>query len=336
MHRVVAGDHLHARRPPPASRRGCRRTPGAQLVAEHDQGHRPQRGQGRAALRRRAAVAGSPASGEQQHPQPPRCGRGPGPLAVEVACGSARARGAGVAGRRARASARRPCATALQRSADRNSTSSATSPARPGSVAIGGERGGGRVRARAPSGRTSPSRPRAASASSWPASGTTLGEREPAAGERAGLVGADDVDAADRLDGVDLLDQRAAPGDAGGAHGVGDGDEEEQAVGHQPGEHRGGLHEAQHGRRPRAGPGRGSRRSSAPRAAMTSRTTSSMRHCSGVRSVVSARAARVSRPGVARRRRRPRPAAWPSPAGAGAAREQRVADAPSRPGRPRR
>ena len=73
-----------------------------------------------------------------------------------------------------------------------------------------------------------------------------VGEGEPAAGQRAGLVGADDVDVADGLDGVGLLHQCAAPGDAGGAADVGDGDEEEQSVGHQAREHRRGLHESQH------------------------------------------------------------------------------------------
>ena len=74
-----------------------------------------------------------------------------------------------------------------------------------------------------------------------------LVEREPSGGEGAGLVGADDVDVADRLDGVDLLHQRAAPGDPGGTGGVGDGDEEEQPVGHQSRQHGRDLHDPQQG-----------------------------------------------------------------------------------------
>ena len=47
-------------------------------------------------------------------------------------------------------------------------------------------------------------------------------EGEPAGRERAGLVGAHDVDVAERLDGVDLLHQRAPPGDRGRPGGVGE------------------------------------------------------------------------------------------------------------------
>ena len=78
-----------------------------------------------------------------------------------------------------------------------------------------------------------------------PADGRHLGHGEAAGGERAGLVGADDVDVAHRLHGVDPLHERtlARAGDRAG--GVGQRDEEEQAVGDQARQHRGGLHDPQ-------------------------------------------------------------------------------------------
>ena len=128
-----------------------------------------------------------------------------------------------------------------QRSDDVNGTSSRTVHRSPGSAAASAA--GGEVRCRDAAGER-PERGRDPAASG-PSSGSTSVEREPAGGERAGLVGADDVDVADRLDGVDLLHQRAAPGDPGRSGGVGDRDEEEQAVGHEPGQHGGGLHDPQ-------------------------------------------------------------------------------------------
>ena len=61
-------------------------------------------------------------------------------------------------------------------------------------------------------------------------------------GQRAGLVGAQDVDVGERLDGVGLLDERPLTGHARGAEGVGQHDGEDQAVGHQGDDHRRHLH----------------------------------------------------------------------------------------------
>lgn len=77
--------------------------------------------------------------------------------------------------------------------------------------------------------------------------GVDSGERQPPSGQRARLVGADGVDVAQRLDRVHLLHEGAPPTAPRGAEGVGDRDEEEQAVGDQARQHGGGLHDAHEG-----------------------------------------------------------------------------------------
>ena len=58
-------------------------------------------------------------------------------------------------------------------------------------------------------------------------------ELDHARGERAGLVGAEHVDVAQRLHGVELLHQHVLAEQAHGAEGVGEGDGEHEAVGDQ-------------------------------------------------------------------------------------------------------
>ena len=60
--------------------------------------------------------------------------------------------------------------------------------------------------------------------------------------QRAGLVHAEHIHVAQRLDGIGLLHQRAEADDAHGANGVGDRDREEEAVRHEAGDDRRVLH----------------------------------------------------------------------------------------------
>ena len=76
------------------------------------------------------------------------------------------------------------------------------------------------------------------SSSEAPSSPVDRLDLEPVRGQRAGLVEAQDVDVAQRLDRVRLLDQRPEAQDPDRAEGVGDGDRHEQAVGHEAGEQR--------------------------------------------------------------------------------------------------
>ena len=68
--------------------------------------------------------------------------------------------------------------------------------------------------------------------------GTQLAQAQPVGRQRAGLVGAQHIDTAERLDSVGLLDQRAEADQANGTQGVGDGNRHEQAVGNEAGQHR--------------------------------------------------------------------------------------------------
>ena len=63
-------------------------------------------------------------------------------------------------------------------------------------------------------------------------------------GQRPGLVHAQDVGVAQRLDGVDLLDEGALLGDGGGTERIGDDDDEEQPIGNLAGEDGGELDDA--------------------------------------------------------------------------------------------
>jgi hypothetical protein len=96
-----------------------------------------------------------------------------------------------------------------------------------------------RRRRAAPAGRAGPGAPRPG------AGGDDLLQSQSARGERAGLVGADDVDVAQRLHRVELLHERALRHQRRGADGVRHADEEEQPVRHEPGQHRGRLHDTQ-------------------------------------------------------------------------------------------
>ncbi len=66
-----------------------------------------------------------------------------------------------------------------------------------------------------------------------PAERHDLVERERAVGQRAGLVDADHVDAGERLDGREPLDEGSTPGHACGADREGDGGEQHEALGHE-------------------------------------------------------------------------------------------------------
>ncbi len=68
-----------------------------------------------------------------------------------------------------------------------------------------------------------------------------LVEAEGAVGEGAGLVDADHVDPGQRLDRVQPLDERAAPGHAAGGDGEGDAREQHEALGDERDDARGGL-----------------------------------------------------------------------------------------------
>ena len=66
-----------------------------------------------------------------------------------------------------------------------------------------------------------------------PAERDDLVERERAVGQRAGLVDADDVDAGERLDGGQALDERSAARHARRADGERDRGEQDEALGHE-------------------------------------------------------------------------------------------------------
>ena len=214
-----------------------------------------RRGQPRAVRRRRGARPPRAPARARAGPRPCAGGR----ASSETTAASARA-GRTVDGAPRTRAVPSASVIPLQRSDERNSTSSSDLGGLAGQRGVRGQGGGGGVGARHRAGEGAEQRPRARLVAPR---GHDLHQGEPPAGQRAGLVGAHDVDAADRLDGVGLLHERPAPADARGPDRVGDGDEEEQAVGHEAREHRGGLHEAQHRRTVERRPGRGSRRSSA-------------------------------------------------------------------------
>ena len=116
-----------------------------------------------------------------------------------------------------------------------------TAPPRASGVGSRGQRGGdrlGRLVARGRRRRQRRRAPATTSSSVAPPSPADRLDLEPVRGQRAGLVEAQDVDVAERLDRVRLLDQRPEPQDPHRAQGVGDGDRDEQAVGDEAGEER--------------------------------------------------------------------------------------------------
>ena len=181
------------------------------------------------------------AAGQDEHPQPLVGALADGVVAGQVGLGE---RGANRRGRpeHERGAVGEGDPAPAQRRAELDLVDDLAALAGQGLVGGEGRRGG--VGARHRAGERAEQLPRAGLVA---ARRHYLDEGESPAGQRPGLVGADDVDAAEGLDRVGPLHQRAAPGHPRRAHGVGHGDEEEQAVGDQAGEHRGGLHEPQHG-----------------------------------------------------------------------------------------
>ena len=231
VRRRVAGEHLQRRRPRAAkkatvsaafgrSRSASTTRPSGLHVARGTRrpGRRPAAAPRRGRARARAAR------------RPPRA------RPAATSAGSA----AREPLRRARARARSsPRSSALQRRRDENGTC-ATARRRPSPPPSPASRDRLQRRVARRGARRVARRARAASvASSTPAAGTSADHAQRRLGQRAGLVGADDVDRRERLDRVELLGEHPAPGHLEGGHRRGEADQQDQPLGDEVDDPRG-------------------------------------------------------------------------------------------------
>ena len=201
--------------PSSSSRATVSGTSGRSSSASATSGQRLQRGQRGLAVGVAQRGSGVDGAGEDQDPQ--TLGRsGRAPRCVEV-----RARQEPGRGPPARRAPRWPRRSARRSSRSDGAERHLLEHRHRGPGQVGGQRRAGQVGARRRCGPSSPapSRPRRRPC---PPSGTTSATVEATGGQGAGLVGADDVDVAHRLDRVDPLHQRPAAGGGDRARGVGE------------------------------------------------------------------------------------------------------------------
>ncbi len=219
---VPSGASPESRAPPPRARAGpdrpARRTPPARARARRRRaaGRRPRR---RTRAQRPSSSSGAPLACSTSCPSGSRS---------RWTCASGRSRSGTAAGGRSGA---RPAARRDVQSRFAPATSSADSLGSPPRCQRSPPRCDRRVRAAAAVRRPQQARRR------WRAvAARARPPRRPhghlALGQRAGLVGADDVGRAERLDGGQALDQRAAARHAPDAHREGERDRGQQSLGH--------------------------------------------------------------------------------------------------------